>query len=153
MNIDNKKSELSIYLKSKIEDKNISMYEVYKRLGGDHKFQTGGISYPQITRIFNGKQKNPRHETLKMLSKALNEPYSDLLRAAGYINEHDLAEVNSMLRDMLAPMFDDHVVDVLCDPVMIETLESILEAKEADRGELLRGLRTYARGFVAERKK
>lgn len=144
-------STLSEYLKTRIKEKNISMYEVYKRLGGNHRHEGGSISYPHLTQLFSGKRKKPQHETLKLLSKAMNVPYSDLLRAAGYINEHDLAEVNSMLSSMLAPMFDENVVDVLCDPVMIETLESILEAKTADRGELLRGLRTYARGFVAER--
>lgn len=150
--IDQKKG-LANYLQEKIKEKQISMYEVYRRLGGDHTQKRGELSYKQVQYLIKGKQKNPTHGTLKLLSKALNEPYSDLLRAAGYINEHDLAEVNSMLRDMLAPMFDENVVDVLCDPVMIETLESILESKESDRGELLRGLRTYARGFVTEKRR
>lgn len=144
------KSNLSKYLKEKIEEKNISMYEVYKRLGGNYKQEGGSVSYPQITRIFNGKQNNPTHTTLKMLSKALNEPYSDLLQAAGYINQHDLEEVNSMLRGMLSPMFEEDIVDVLCNETMLETLESIMETEGDRRQELLRGLRTYARGFVSE---
>lgn len=148
MNIEN---TLSTYLKGKISEKGISMYEVYRRIGGDHTKTKGPLSYTQIQYLIKGKYSKPKHETLKLLARALNEPYSDLLQAAGYINQHDLAEVNTMLREMLAPMFDENIVDVLCDPVMIETLESILEAKTKDRGELLRGLRTYARGFVAER--
>lgn len=151
--MESKKNTLSGYLKEKIEQKNISMYEVYKRLGGNYRQEGGSVSYPQITRIFNGKQTKPTHTTLKLLSKALGEPYSDLLKAAGYINQHDLEEVNSMLREMLSPMFEDDVVDVLCDETMLETLEAVMETKGERRGDLLRGLRTYARGFVSEREK
>lgn len=147
------KGSLSNYLQQKIKEKNISMYEVYRRLGGDHTLSGGSLSYKQVQYLIKGKHTKPRHETLKLLSKALNEPYSDLLRAAGYITEYDLEEVNSMLREMLAPMFDDDVVEVLCDEIMLETLESILETSGEDRIELMKGIRTYARGFVSERAK
>ena len=145
-----KKNKLAEYLQNKIKEKNISMHEVYKRLDTVNADNNESLSYPAITMIFNGKRKKPQYETLKLLSKALGEPYSDLLRAAGYINEHDLEEVNSMLRSMLSPMFDNDVVDVLSDETMLEILESIMETKGQNRKELLRGLRTYSRGFVSE---
>lgn len=147
----NNDDALSKYLKSKIKEKNISMYEVFKRLGGDHTLSGGDLSYKQIQYLIKGKHKKPKHETLKLLARALNEPYTDLLMVAGYINQNDLEEINTMLRDLLAPMFDEEVVDVLCDEVMLEILESILETTGNDRKELMASLRTYARGFVAER--
>ncbi len=84
----NNKQTLAKYLQEKIKEKGFSMYEVYRRLGGDHKGQGGGVSYTQVQYLIKGKHTKPRYETLKLLSKALNEPYPDLLQAAGYI-AHD----------------------------------------------------------------
>jgi len=91
-----KENGLSDYLKSKIAEKNISMYEVYRRLGGDHQQRGGSLSYKQVQYLIKGKQKNPRHETLKLLSRALGEPYSDLLKAAGYITDHEAEKLKSI---------------------------------------------------------
>ncbi len=49
-----------------------------------------GISNTEISRIEAGKRLRPSPDTLRSFSKALNVEYSDLMKAAGYIEEiHD----------------------------------------------------------------
>jgi len=44
-----------------------------------------GISFPHISRIENGKRGVPKPDTLKSLSEALEVPYEEMMRVAGYL--------------------------------------------------------------------
>lgn len=138
-------SNLASYIKNVLSEKNLSMYEVSKRSGGE-------ISYTYVRQIANGLKKNPNASILRVLARAIQVPYTDLLKAAGYITESDHQDINEMLRDMLKPMFDDNIVDVLCDEQMLEILGDIMKVDGENRQNLINGLRTFARGFVGGRK-
>ncbi|MCP4049892.1 MAG: helix-turn-helix transcriptional regulator [bacterium] len=138
-------NKLSEYLKNKLKDKNLSMYAVSKRVENI-------FSYSYMRQIVNGDKKKPSPAVLKHLSAAIGAPYSDLLRAAGYITENDLEDVNSMLREMLSPMFDDEVVDIVSDKTMLDILKIILKLKGNDRKDLMKALKTYAVVFSSETK-
>lgn len=145
------KTPFSKYLKSILDEKNISMYELYKRLGGNHRHEGGIVSYPHITQVVKGTRGTPKPAILKEFSRAMQVPYTDLLKAAGYITESDHQDINEMLRDMLKPMFDDNIVDVLCDEKMLEILGDIMKVDGENRQTLINGLRTFARGFVGDK--
>ncbi|WP_010498562.1 helix-turn-helix domain-containing protein [Paenibacillus elgii] len=64
------------YLKDKRVQKGLNLVQLS---------ETSGISAAQISRIENGKRGVPKPENLKSLASALDVPYEELMRKAGYL--------------------------------------------------------------------
>ncbi|WP_226669406.1 helix-turn-helix domain-containing protein [Metabacillus litoralis] len=71
------------YLKSKREEKNLSM----NKLG-----ELSGVSAMYISQIERGRRITPSPKILEKLAEGLNESYEDLMMAAGYIPAEEVIE-------------------------------------------------------------
>lgn len=71
------------YLKSKREEKNLSM----NKLG-----ELSGVSAMYISQIERGRRVTPSPKILERLAEGLNESYEDLMMAAGYIPAEEVIE-------------------------------------------------------------
>ena len=109
------------------------------------------VSYKTIIVSVNGKHK-PQPKTLRVIAKALNEPFSDLLMASGYIQESDVEDINDMLRDVLKPIFADGIADLITHELMMKILDEILTLSKEDQEECLLYIFTLVSGFVNQRK-
>ena len=109
------------------------------------------ISYKQVCYIVNG-QSIPKPKTMRVLANALNEPFSDLLMASGYIQESDVEDINDMLRDVLKPIFADGIADLITHELMMKILDEILTLSKEDQEECLLYIFTLVSGFVNQRK-
>tara|TARA_R100000406_G_scaffold78328_2_gene59156 strand:- start:3623 stop:4012 length:390 start_codon:yes stop_codon:yes gene_type:complete len=114
--------------------------------------EKNSVSYKQICLIVNG-QSNPSVNTLRIISKALHVPFSDLLIEAGYIKDQDVQDIHQALRDILKPIFDDGIVDLLTDKIMIQALEIMLKLDKKKQKECLNHFLTYITGYVAQNEK
>ncbi|WP_025853214.1 helix-turn-helix domain-containing protein [Paenibacillus ehimensis] len=64
------------YLKDKRIEKGLNIVQLS---------ETSGMSAAQISRIENGKRGVPKPENIKSLALALEVPYEELMRQAGYL--------------------------------------------------------------------
>ena len=89
-----KKNSLAIYLKHKIDALDISVYELYTKMGGDGITKKGGlVSYSYLRNLINGSYKDPSPEILRNIAEALNSKYFELLLSVGYLNKSDIKEI------------------------------------------------------------
>jgi|GEM_PF-358261 len=65
----------------------IADLRVEKGLSQRELSDKSGISNTEISRLESGKRAKPSPETLRVIAKALDTEYSDLMRVAGYIEE------------------------------------------------------------------
>jgi len=74
------------YLKKKREEKNLSM----NKLG-----ELSGVSAMYISHLESGKRDRPSPEIIERLAKGLDEPYENLMAAAGYIDASDFIKIKN----------------------------------------------------------
>lgn len=67
--------------------KNLSLREVARR---------SDISHPYLSQLETGRNKNPTPDIIRKLSKGLNVPYMELMKAAGYAEEDGSIPVDSL---------------------------------------------------------
>ncbi|MFX3616097.1 MAG: helix-turn-helix domain-containing protein [Sporolactobacillus sp.] len=114
-------------------------------LGVNQLAAYSGVSSSQISRMEKGERKKPKPDTIKKLSNALNVPYTEMMEAAGYIqespvnenglpkltgkNEHDIAK---QLEKILTNMDDGTALAFDGEPMDEETKALVRTAIESN---------------------
>ena len=127
-------------------EKNLNKHQLFLRC------EKNTISYKTIIVTVNGKH-HPSVNTLRIISNALHVPFSDLLIESGYIKDQDVQYIHQALRSILKPIFDDGIVDLLTDKIMIQALEIMLKLDKKNQKECLNHFLTYITGYVAQNEK
>jgi len=131
--------KLGKFIKLRREELNVSRWELFKRTE---------IAYSYLTSIENGKHVKPNPDILKKISTALNVPYATLLIEAEYIKPSDVEEINTMIKGLFSPAFDDEMVDIITSDEMMDILQRLCNLKESKRKHALEGLKRFMQGFV-----
>jgi len=93
-----------------------------------------GISYSYLSILEKGidprtgKDSNPKPDTLRLISKAYEYPYEELLKAAGYLNDEDSSDRNFDLTVFISNMnliMGDMTIEELSEDIHKKTGYSI----------------------------
>ncbi len=98
-------SDIGLYIKENRTKLNMSIRKLAKQ---------ANISHTEIYRIESGERQNPSPNILKAISSALNVPYDELLRRAGYIEckEDSVQYLSSPLMLDISDLNDNEVTEV-----------------------------------------